>query len=229
MIRIRRREVKSKERALDFEISQAFFELQTLSKRLNLPESVFKDAFSIRKDSIERNLIGQKKCSSMTLAAIYASCRMNNFPITLKTLSTCYGRKKVDWRDIASCYRIFVNELNLKMPVADPEHYLTQIGSSAHISQAAIDVSAGIIRNARNSKDSVAIEGKDPTAVAAAALYTACLALGETTREKDLAEAAGVTEAAIRHSMRALRKMHFVGNDSILGVRSAGLSRDLGI
>jgi transcription initiation factor TFIIB len=221
--------VKSKERALDFEISQAFFELQALSKRLGLPEPIFRSAFRICKDSIEKGLVGQKKCSGMTLAAIYASCRMNDFPITLKTLSSTYRRKKVDWRDIAFCYRIFVNELNLKMPVADPERYLTQIGSSAHISQTAIDVSAGIIRNARNSKDSVAIEGKDPTAVAAAALYTACLALGETTREKDLADAAGVTEAAIRHSLRALRRMRFVGKDSILGSTRVGLSRDLGI
>ena len=47
--------------------------------------------------------------------------------------------------------------------------------------------------------------GKDPMGLAAAALYVACVMLGESKTQKDVAEAAGVTEVTIRNRYKGLK------------------------
>ncbi|MGA3112481.1 MAG: AsnC family transcriptional regulator, partial [Candidatus Bathyarchaeia archaeon] len=47
--------------------------------------------------------------------------------------------------------------------------------------------------------------GKDPMGLAAAALYIACLQNDERVTQKDVAEAAGVTEVTVRNRYKLLR------------------------
>ena len=47
--------------------------------------------------------------------------------------------------------------------------------------------------------------GKDPMGLAAAALYVACVTLGENKTQRDVAEAAGVTEVTIRNRYKGLK------------------------
>ena len=47
--------------------------------------------------------------------------------------------------------------------------------------------------------------GKDPMGLAASALYVACTLEGEDITQKDVAEAAGVTEVTIRNRYKSLR------------------------
>jgi transcription initiation factor TFIIB len=47
--------------------------------------------------------------------------------------------------------------------------------------------------------------GKDPMGLAATVLYLSCLANGETTTEREVAQAAGVTEVTIRNRFKDLK------------------------
>jgi transcription initiation factor TFIIB len=47
--------------------------------------------------------------------------------------------------------------------------------------------------------------GKDPMGLAATVLYLCCLAVGEATTQKEIAEAAGVTEVTIRNRFKDLK------------------------
>jgi transcription initiation factor TFIIB len=47
--------------------------------------------------------------------------------------------------------------------------------------------------------------GKDPMGLAATVLYLSCLINGETTTQRDIAEAAGVTEVTIRNRFKDLK------------------------
>jgi transcription initiation factor TFIIB len=51
------------------------------------------------------------------------------------------------------------------------------------------------------------VAGKDPMGIAAAALYLACISIGETKSQKDISIASGVTEVTIRNRCSGLRKM----------------------
>jgi transcription initiation factor TFIIB len=50
--------------------------------------------------------------------------------------------------------------------------------------------------------------GKDPMGFAATVLYLSCLRNGEATTQRDIAEAAGVTEVTIRTRFKDLKTKH---------------------
>ena len=58
-----------------------------------------------------------------------------------------------------------------------------------------------ILRMAQEARISA---GKDPMGLAASALYVACTLEGEEKTQKDIAEAAGVTEVTIRNRYKEL-------------------------
>jgi len=51
------------------------------------------------------------------------------------------------------------------------------------------------------------VAGKDPMGIAAAALYLACISIGEVKSQKDISIASGVTEVTIRNRCAGLRQM----------------------
>ena len=59
------------------------------------------------------------------------------------------------------------------------------------------------LRDARQKRVS---SGKDPMGMASAAIYIACLQNNEKITQKDIAEAAGVTEVTVRNRYKALKK-----------------------
>ncbi|MCL5066982.1 MAG: hypothetical protein M1368_01340, partial [Thaumarchaeota archaeon] len=203
-------EVRKSEHQRKFDKSRIYQELVSAASKLNAPAVVVEDALNICSKLIDSDFVIGRRCCTTVLASFYASCRMNEFPIALKDLARVDQTKKVDWRNIAHCYRMIVEEMQFKIPVADPSRYLQPIARNANSSQNAITLSRALIAEAKIYDEGSALGGKDPRAVAAAALYTTSLAIGDVAREKDLADAAGITESAVRRSVMALRKMRFV-------------------
>lgn len=196
--------------ARKFAESRIFLELETLAKELNAPSTVVEDAFNICRQLIASNFVAGRRCCTTVMASFYASCRKNEFPISLRDLARVDRQNKVDWRDIAHCYRMIARAMRFDIPVVDPSRYLVPIGGKTNSSSMVINISRALIAEARSDVEGSDLTGKDPRAVAAAALYITTLAIGERLREKDLADAAGITESAVRHSVVALRKMHFL-------------------
>ena len=75
---------------------------------------------------------------------------------------------------------------------------LKDIGQSSNIKRKATK----ILQTAEELKISA---GKDPMGLAAAALYVACVTNGENKTQRDVAEAAGVTEVTIRNRYKGLK------------------------
>jgi transcription initiation factor TFIIB len=50
--------------------------------------------------------------------------------------------------------------------------------------------------------------GKDPMGLAATVLYLSCLTNGETTTERDVVYAAGVTDVTVRNRLNDLKNIH---------------------
>ena len=89
------------------------------------------------------------------------------------------------------------------MPIADPLTYVSKIAEKTGISGKTQGLAIQILRDARRRRASA---GKDPMGLAAAALYIACLQNGEKKTQKDIAEAAGVTEVTVRNRYKTLKK-----------------------
>jgi transcription initiation factor TFIIB len=95
-----------------------------------------------------------------------------------------------------------VRELDIKMPIADPIKSVARIASKAGLSEKIQRRAIEILRKAAEMRISA---GKDPMGLAAAALYIACVLENGNKTQKDIAEAAGVTEVTIRNRYKGLK------------------------
>ncbi len=106
-------------------------------------------------------------------------------------------------RMLQDAIRLLLRELEVHMPIADPLTYVSKIAEKTGISGKTQGAAIQILREARRKR---AAAGKDPMGLAAAALYIACLQNNEKKTQKDIAEAAGVTEVTVRNRYKTLKK-----------------------
>jgi len=149
---------------------------------------------------LDRGLVRGRSISAIAAAALYAACRGSGTPRTLREIAEA---SLVDKKDVARCNRLLLRELDVQMPIADPLTYISKIAERTGISGKTQGIAIQILREARKKR---AAAGKDPMGLAAASLYIACLQNNEKKTQKDIAEAAGVTEVTVRNRYKTLKK-----------------------
>jgi transcription initiation factor TFIIB len=184
---------------VDRNFRQAFSELDRLKDKLAVGDAVIEKAAYIYRKALEKGLVRGRSISALIASALYAACRDTETPRTLKDIGIASNIKR---KDIARCYRLLLRELSLKMPVVDPIKCVARIASKAELSEKTKRDAAKILKTAEENKISA---GKDPMGLAAAALYVACVTNGENKTQRDVAEAAGVTEVTIRNRYKGLK------------------------
>jgi transcription initiation factor TFIIB len=178
----------------------ALSELSRLAEKLNVGPNVVERAAYVYRKALDLNLVRGRTIIGMISASLYEACRNTSTPRNLKDVAAVSDLKKTD---LARCYRLLLRELNLSMPVVDPARCVTRIASKAGISERnqrkALEILAAV-------KDSRGMSGKDPMGLAASALYLANTMIEEETRvtQRDVAEAAGVTEVTIRNRSKGM-------------------------
>jgi transcription initiation factor TFIIB len=178
---------------------QAFSQLDRLTDKLNVNDAVVEKSAYIYRKALERGLVRGRSISGLIAAALYAACRDTETPRTLKDISAISGIRK---KEIARCYRLLFRELDLRVPVVDPIKCLARIASKVGLQERTKRKAMEILRRAQENRSS---SGKDPMGLAAAALYVACVLEKENKTQKDVAEAASVTEVTIRNRYKGLK------------------------
>ena len=110
-------------------------------------------------------------------------------------------RRKV----ISRSYRILIQQLEMIMPVIDPIKCIAKIANKAKLSEKSKRMAIDVMKDLVNTEASA---GKRPMALAATILYLSCLRNDEAVTQKDIAEAAGVTEVTIRNRIKDLKSMN---------------------
>ncbi len=178
---------------------QAFTELDRLVDKLNVNDAVIEKAAYIYRKALDLGLIRGRSISAIIAASLYAACRDTDTPRTLKDIAAISIIKK---KDLARSYRLLFKELNLTMPVVDPAKCVSRIASKARVKERTQRRALEILRRAGETRTSA---GKDPMGLAAAALYLACVVENDNKTQKDLADAASVTEVTIRNRCKGLK------------------------
>ena len=173
--------------------------LDGLADKLNVSDAVIEKAAYIYRKALDRGLVRGRSISALIAASLYAACRDTETPRTLKDVSAVSNVKK---KDIARCYRLLLREMDLRMPVVDPAKCVSRIASKAGLTERTKRRALEILKKAEETRTSA---GKDPMGLAAAALYVACVMENENKTQKDVAEAAGVTEVTIRNRYKGLK------------------------
>jgi transcription initiation factor TFIIB len=201
MWRLRKWQIRSRvHSSIDRNLAQAMSELDRLSDKVYIPRTIKEKAAVIYRKALDKGLVRGRSITAIAAAALYAACRRSGTPRTLREIAEA---SLVDRKDVARCYRLLLRELDVHIPVADPLTYVSKIAEKNGISGKAQGAAIAILREARRKR---AAAGKDPMGLAAAALYIACLQNSEKKTQKDIAEAAGVTEVTVRNRYKALKK-----------------------
>ena len=201
MWRLRKWQIRSRvHSSIDRNLAQAMSELDRLSDKVYIPRTIKEKAAVIYRKALDKSLVRGRSIAAVAAAALYAACRGSGTPRTLREIAEA---SLVDKKDVARCYRLLLRELEFHMPIADPLTYVSKIAEKNGISGKTQGAAIAILREARRKR---AAAGKDPMGLAAAALYIACLQHNEKKTQKDIAEAAGVTEVTVRNRYKALKK-----------------------
>jgi len=201
MWRLRKWQIRSRvHSSVDRNLAQAMAELDRLSDKLYIPGPIKEKAAVVYRKALERGLVRGRSIAAIAAASLYAACRNSETPRTLREIAET---SLVDKKDVARCYRLLLRELDMHMPIADPMTYISKIAESTGISGQTQGSAIKILRDAKKKR---AASGKDPMGLAAAALYIACLLKSEKKTQKDIAEAAGVTEVTVRNRYKSLKR-----------------------
>ncbi len=200
MWRLRKWQIRSRvHSSSDRNLAQAMSELDRLSGKVSISPPIKEKAAVIYRKALDKGLVRGRSISAIAAAALYAACRKSGTPRALREIAEA---SLVDKKDVARCYRLLLQELDFHMPIADPLTYVSKIAEKNGVSGKTQGVAIAILREARRKR---VVAGKDPMGLAAAALYIACVQHNEKITQKDIAEAAGVTEVTVRNRYKALK------------------------
>ncbi len=200
MHRLRKLNVRIKYDASQRNLSQGMSELDRLCDRLKIPHDLQELASKVYRKALKENLIRGRSIASMVAASLYLALRRANVPRSLKEISDVSTQNK---KEIARCYRQLFWRLGYHSTIDDPIHYVSKIATKANISNKTQNEAIDLLQKGRRMN---LVVGKDPSGVAGAALYIACVKNSERVTQKKIAEAAGVTEVTIRNRYKSLVK-----------------------
>jgi transcription initiation factor TFIIB len=199
MWRLRKWQIRSRvHSSIDRNLSQAMSTLDRISGSVNISPPVKEKAALIYRKALDKGLVRGRSISGVIAASLYAACRKSGLP---RSLSEIAEASLINKKDVGRCYRLLLHELDFHMPVSEPLTFISKIAEKNNISGKTQGTAIAILREAKVRR---VASGKDPMGMAAASLYIACLQNNEKITQKDIADAAGVTEVTIRNRYKAL-------------------------
>ncbi|RJS74175.1 transcription initiation factor IIB [Candidatus Bathyarchaeota archaeon] len=200
MLRLRRWQIRSKVySSRSRNLSRAMTEIDRLASQLNVPPQLQEMAALVYRKALEKDLVRGRSIAAIAAASLYAICRQTGTPRTLKEIAKV---SMVSRKEMARCYRLLVEKLDMIMPIDDPTKCVPKIASKLGISEKCQQMAIEILKKAQETRFST---GKHPMGLAATALYMACKVTGERRTQREIADAAEVTEVTIRNRYNDLK------------------------
>lgn len=184
---------------------QAFGEIQRLASEMELPDYVEETACTIYRKALEEELLPGRSIESMTSASVYIAMRQASIP---KTLESLLQYCRVSDSRVTGAYSYISQELGIEIEPPQVSEHLSRISSE-------LSVSKETERKAKELLDMSVDEnihsGKDPSGMAASAVYAATMITrNDRVTQKDACEAGDVCELTIRNRNRELLNMYGV-------------------
>jgi len=202
LLRLRKWNIRSRVHySKEKNLAQAMSELDRLKDRLHVPRAVKEQAAAIYRRALRAGIVRGRSISSIMAASLYAAYRITSTPTTLSEVAS---NSLIDKKDIARCYRLILKELNVRVPVPKAQFRVPKVAAKVGLGEETQRKAVEILGEADRLKITI---GKDPMGLAASALYLACVMNGERRTQKDIAEAAGVTEVTIRNRYKELERL----------------------
>ena len=185
--------------SIERNLAIALTELNRVASHLGLQESIRESSALLYRKCVEKGLIRGRQIESVVSAVIYAICRQYGIPRTLDEISSV---AEIPKKEIGRTYRLITQELGIKVPLTNPQFYISRFVTSLKLSGETQKKAVEILNKALEKG---LISGRGPMGVAAAAVYIASVLTDERRTQKEVADVAGVTEVTIRNRYRELK------------------------
>ena len=172
-----------------------FTEIRRVVSALSLPTDVRDQACVLFESAQNEDLLPGRSLEGFAAAAIYAVCRTNSIPRTVDEIT---DPAKADRDEFQAAYDAMNRELGLQTGPIDPAEYLPRFATE-------LDLGPDVEADARELLERTpvgAIGGRNPSGVAAAALYTVTTVEEGGPTQAEAAEIAGVTPVTLRSAHR---------------------------
>ena len=183
----------------DRNLMRAFGELGRQRDKLGMSDAMIDKTAYIYRKALGKGLVRGRSTSAILAASIYISCREMGAVRSLKDIGEITDVKR---KVISRSYRILIQQLEMIMPVIDPIKCIAKIANKAKLSEKSKRMAIDTMKDLVNTEASA---GKRPMGLAATILYLSCMRNDEVVTQKDIAEAAGVTEVTIRNRIKDLK------------------------
>jgi transcription initiation factor TFIIB len=183
-------------------LKNAFSVMAALKDKLNLTDPIIERSAYYYRKTLSSGLIKGRSIKEMVVASVYAACKEMDIPRRLEDISEAADADKIF---AGRCFRVMSRELSINPSNVDANRYLSKVAENAEVSQKTYRTALDMLDMVK--KDTISY-GKDPKALAAAALYGACM-----IEEKDkvsqarIAQAGGISVVTLRKRVLDISKV----------------------
>ena len=183
-------------------LKNAFAVMATTKDKLTLTDPVIERAAYYYRKTLNSRLIKGRSIKEMVVASVYAACKEMDIPRRLDEISEAANADKIF---AGRCFRIMTRELSINSPSVDAARYMSKVAENAGVSQKTYRTALDMLDVVKKNPISY---GKDPKALATAALYGACLVGGEdNVSQAKLAKAGGISVVTLRKRVLDISKV----------------------
>ncbi len=174
--------------------------LNNAAARLGLTPAVRDEAATILRKAVAARLVRAPKRAAYVAASIIAASRIHGFALPLREVASVLGveRKEEIWHAIKKLNRKkIVGRARYRAP--DPRKYVYKLSSRLGLHDSIAARAAYLLGIAEKYN---VTNGKSPVGMAAAAVYLASVFFDDKRTQKEVADAAGITEVTVRNRYR---------------------------
>lgn len=175
-------------------------EVTRLSTILSLPDAISEEARRICSTVVESGDFKRQPLAVLAASSLFAACRESRAPVTLSELAASSGKSR---KEIGRSYRYLVSRLGITPPLPNGTRYVERVAAKVGASEDATTLALEI---EKKSVD-LGLGDRNPMTLAGAAVYTACLLLGDGKTQSEVAEAAAINEGSLRVCAQSMRKL----------------------
>ncbi len=198
--RLRTWDSRSKTDSTERSLRSAFVILNTLKSKLDLSDTIVERAAYLYRKALTKKITQGRTIVGIMLASLYAACRETNAPRTLQDIANAGN---ITVKDLSRHYRILFNTLDLQLESYDSADFVTRISSTVGLNE---KTKRGALDILFQAKEKGITEGKNPMSLAASALYLSSIINEESTTQKKIADASGISSVTIRNVGKLIRK-----------------------
>ena len=184
--------------AMERNLAFALSEIAKIVNNLSLPKNIFETSSVIYRKAVKERLIRGRSIQGISAASVYIACRQCGLPRTLDEIAAASNISK---REVGRSYRFLVRVLGLSIPPLKANRYISKFSNQLAMQGKAEEIANKILLVASELK---LTSGRGPMGIAAAASYVASVIIGEKRTQREIAEAAKVTEVTIRNRYKEI-------------------------